>query len=78
MPAYSSVYPSEETSVAPRMGWRRSYGRISWGSVLAGAVVAATSFILLSLLGVAIGAGGLRFTQTTASDVATFRRKSSG
>src|SRR5262249_3633138 len=28
--------------------------------------------ILLSLLGVAVGAGGLRFTQTTASDVASY------
>src|SRR6516162_8352063 len=72
MPAYSSVYPSDETPVAARPGWRRSYSRISWGSVIAGAVVAAASFILLSLLGVAIGAGGLRFTQTTAADVASY------
>jgi hypothetical protein len=28
--------------------------------------------VLLSLLGVAVGAGGLRFTQTTASDVASY------
>jgi hypothetical protein len=66
------VYPSDETPVATRTGWRRSYSRISWGSVLAGAVVASATFILLSLLGVAIGAGGLRFTQTTASDVASY------
>jgi len=66
------VYPSDETPVAARPGWRRSYSRISWGSVIAGAVVAAASFILLSLLGVAIGAGGLRFTQTTAADVASY------
>src|SRR5215469_4431558 len=72
MPAYSSVYPSDETPVAARPGWRRSNSRMSWGSVLAGAVVAAASFILLSLLGVAIGAGGLRFTQATASDVASY------
>jgi hypothetical protein len=39
---------------------------------LAGAVVAAASVVLLSLLGVAIGAGGLRFTQTTAADVASY------
>jgi hypothetical protein len=39
---------------------------------LAGAVVAGASVVLLSLLGVAIGAGGLRFTQTTASDVASY------
>jgi hypothetical protein len=45
---------------------------MSWGSVLAGAVVAGASMILLSLLGVAFGAGGLRFTQTTASDMAGY------
>src|SRR5215831_15800757 len=72
MSAYSSAYPSDETPVAARLGWRRSHSRISWGSVLAGAVVAAASFVLLSLLGVAIGAGGLRFTQTTASDMAGY------
>jgi hypothetical protein len=45
---------------------------MSWGSVLAGAVVAGASIIVLSLLGVALGAGGLRFTQTTASDMAGY------
>ena len=74
MPAHSAVYPDDETQfpAGARMGWRRSHSRISWGSVLAGAVVAGASMILLSLLGVAIGAGGLRFTQTTAADVASY------
>jgi hypothetical protein len=45
---------------------------MSWGSVLAGAAVAGAGMILLSLLGVAIGAGGLRFTQTSASDMAGY------
>jgi hypothetical protein len=45
---------------------------MSWGSVLAGAVVAGASMILLSLLGVAFGAGGLHFTQSTASDMAGY------
>jgi hypothetical protein len=45
---------------------------MSWGSVLAGAVVAGASMILLSLLGVAFGAGGLRFTQTTGSEMAGY------
>jgi Protein of unknown function (DUF2795) len=53
-------------------GSRRSYSRMSWGSVLAGAAVAGASVIVLSLLGVAIGAGGLRFTETTASDMAGY------
>src|SRR6516165_6060889 len=75
MSAYTTAaYPSDETQypAGARTGWRRSYSRISWGSVLAGAVVAGASVILLSLLGVAIGAGGLHFTQTTASDVASY------
>src|SRR5215469_4819260 len=74
MSAYNTAYPTDETQfpAGERIGRRRSYSRISWGSVLAGAVVAGASVILLSLLGVAIGAGGLRFTQTTAADVASY------
>src|SRR5262249_29591017 len=55
-----------------RTGWRRSYSRISWGAVLAGAVVAAATMLLLSFLGVAIGAGALRLTQTSASDLRSY------
>ena len=65
-----SAYDETHLPTATRIGSRRSYSRMSWGSVLAGAVVAGASMILLSLLGVAIGAGGLRLTQTTASDMA--------
>src|SRR5215469_4225899 len=74
MSAYSTEYPSDEAQfpTGARIGWRRSYSRISWGSVLAGAVVAGASVVLLSLLGVAIGAGGLHFTQATTSDVASY------
>src|SRR5271170_823088 len=68
MSAYDEAHLPETT----RVGSRRSYSRMSWGSVLAGAAVAGASMILLSLLGVAIGAGGLRFTQTTASDMAGY------
>ena len=69
--AYSAY---DETSLPSpvRVGTRRTYSRMSWGSVLAGAVVAGASMILLSLLGVAFGAGGLHFTQTTASDLAGY------
>ena len=49
-----------------------SYSRISWGAVLAGAAVAAATMVLLSLLGVAIGANGMRFIQTTASDLKSY------
>ena len=67
-----SAYDETHLPTATRIGSRRSYSRMSWGSVLAGAVVAGASMILLSLLGVALGAGGLRFTQTTASDMAGY------
>ena len=67
-----SAYDETHLPAAVRVGSRRSYSRMSWGSVLAGAVVAGASMILLSLLGVAFGAGGLRFTQTTASDMAGY------
>src|SRR5271166_6074848 len=67
-----SAYDETHLPAATRVGSRRSYSRMSWGSVLAGAVVAGASVILLSLLGVAFGAGGLRFTQTTASDMAGY------
>jgi Protein of unknown function (DUF2795) len=67
-----SAYDETHLPATTRVGARRSYSRMSWGSVLAGAAVAGASMILLSLLGVAIGAGGLRFTQTTASDMAGY------
>jgi hypothetical protein len=66
-----SAYDETHFPTATRIGSRRSYSRMSWGSVLAGAVVAGASMILLSLLGVALGAGGL-LTQTTASDMAGY------
>jgi len=67
-----STYDEAHLPTAVRAGSRRTYSRMSWGSVLAGAVVAGASMILLSLLGVAFGAGGLRFTQTSASEMAGY------
>ena len=67
-----SAYDETNLPTAVRAGSRRTYSRISWGSVLAGAVVAGASMILLSILGVAFGAGGLHFTQSTASDMAGY------
>src|SRR5208282_4747231 len=52
-----SAYDETNLPTATRVGSRRSYSRMSWGSVLAGGVVAGASMILLSLLGVALGAG---------------------
>jgi len=67
-----STYDEAHLPTAVRAGSRRTYSRMSWGSVLAGAVVAGAGMILLSLLGVAFGAGGLRFTQTSASEMAGY------
>jgi Protein of unknown function (DUF2795) len=67
-----SAYDETHLPTTARVGSRRTYSRMSWGSVLAGAVVAGASMILLSLLGVAFGAGGLRFTQTTGSEMAGY------
>jgi len=67
-----SAYDETHLPTAVRVGSRRTYSRMSWGSVLAGAIVAGASMILLSLLGVAFGAGGLRFTQTTGSEMAGY------
>jgi len=67
-----SAYDETHLPAAVRVGSRRTHSRMSWGSVLAGAVVAGASMILLSLLGVAFGAGGLRFTQTTGSEMAGY------
>src|SRR6516165_7911712 len=67
-----SAYDETHLPGTVRVGSRRTHSRMSWGSVLAGAVVAGASMILLSLLGVAFGAGGLHFTQSTASDMAGY------
>jgi hypothetical protein len=42
--------------LAPASYWGQSRSRISWGAVLAGAVVAVATTLLLSLLGAAMGA----------------------
>ena len=62
----STTYGEAQLPAHIQAGWRRSYTRISWGAVLAGAAVAAATMILLSLLGVALGASGIHLTQTTA------------
>src|SRR5215471_19419029 len=66
--AYNEAQPPART-LGGRM---RSYSRISWGAVLAGAVVAAATMILLSLLGVAFGASVINITQTTAADLKSY------
>jgi hypothetical protein len=61
----STTYSEAQLPTGAQTGWRRSYSRISWGAVLAGAAVAAATMILLSLLGVALGATGLHWAHTT-------------
>src|SRR5215468_91343 len=68
----STDYSDTRYLAATGAGWRRSYSRISWGAVLAGTAVAVATMLLLSLLGVAIGAGGLRLTQTSAADLKSY------
>jgi len=68
----STAYSEAPLPVGTRAGWGRSYSRMSWGAVLAGAAVAAAAMVVLSLLGVALGAGGLRLTQTTAADLKSY------
>jgi len=55
---------------APYSGQNRS--RISWGAVLAGAVVAVATTLLLSLLGAAMGAGSIHALETTSTDLANY------
>lgn len=63
----STTYSDAQLPAGTQAGWRRSYSRISWGAVLAGAAVAAATMVLLSLLGVALGATGLHLSHATGS-----------
>jgi len=57
---------------APLSYWGLNRSRISWGAVLAGAVVAVATTLLLSLLGAAIGAGSIHPLDTSSTDVARY------
>jgi hypothetical protein len=60
------------TGVGSGNNWRLGRSRISWGAVLAGAVVAVATTLLLSLLGAAIGAGSIHPLNTTSTDLANY------
>jgi len=60
------------TGVGMGNNWRLGRSRISWGAVLAGAVVAVATTLLLSLLGAAIGAGSIHPLNTTSTDLANY------
>ena len=57
-------------TLAPALHVGQNRSRISWGAVLAGAVVAVATTLLLSLLGAAMGAGSIRPLDTTSTDLA--------
>ena len=67
---------STSTEVASTRPTFASYwgnrSRISWGAVLAGAVVAVATSILLSLLGAAMGAGSIRPLDATSTELAHY------
>jgi hypothetical protein len=50
----------------------RDRSRMSWGAVLAGAVVAVATILMLNLLGAAMGAGAIRPLDATSADVSRF------
>jgi hypothetical protein len=56
-------------AAAPYQGNR---SRISWGAVIAGAVVAVATSVLLSLLGAAIGAGSINVLNASSSDLSSY------
>ncbi len=62
------------SGTAPASGpsWGSSRSRISWGAVIAGAVVAVATTILLSLLGAAMGAGSIHPLDATANDLSNY------
>jgi Protein of unknown function (DUF2795) len=62
-------YGDPQFRAATGTGWQRSYNRISWGAVFAGAVVAAATMLLLSLLGVGFGASALRLSVAGAAEL---------
>ena len=60
------------STFAPSLHVVHSRSRVSWGAVLAGAVVAVATTLLLSLLGAAMGAGSIHALDTTSTDVANY------
>lgn len=56
-PRYESAHPSIEERIVPMAsGWTKRVRRVSLGSVIAGVIVALSTQLLLSVLGLAIGA----------------------
>jgi len=66
-----STTAGSETALAPAPSWGHR-SRISWGAVIAGAIVSVATAFLLSLFGAAIGAGSINPINATASDLSNF------
>jgi len=66
-----STAAGPETELAPAPSWGHR-SRISWGAVIAGAIVSVATAFLLSLFGAAIGAGSINPISATASDFSNF------
>src|SRR5215469_9574988 len=60
------------TSTTPYASYWGNRSRISWGAVLAGAVVALATSILLSLLGAAFGAGWFSPLNASSNELAQY------
>jgi hypothetical protein len=71
MSMIDSVHGSE-AAIATNPYWSQNRSRISWGAVLAGAVVAVATTLLLSLLGAAMGAGSIHALDTTSTDLTRY------
>jgi hypothetical protein len=59
-------------TLAPTLHLGHNRSRISWGAILAGAVVAVATTLLLSLLGAAMGASSIHALDTTSTDLANY------
>src|SRR6516162_3345295 len=59
-------------TLAPTLHLGHNRSRISWGAILAGAIVAVATTLLLSLLGAAMGASSIHALDTTSTDLANY------
>ncbi|MBV9531838.1 MAG: DUF2795 domain-containing protein [Bradyrhizobium sp.] len=60
------------TALASTPFWGLNRSRISWGAVLAGAIVSVATTLLLSLLGAALGAGSIHALDATRTDLSNY------
>ena len=61
-----------ETALASAPSWAHNRSRISWGAIIAGAIVTVATAFLLSLFGAAMGAGSIHPLDATANDLSNY------